>query len=61
MRCLRISHYDTQRIMFRLGDQVETIYDRAREMTFDDMSAFVPQIDIVASLHEKGTKRMFMN
>ena len=47
--------------MFRLGDQVETIYDRAREMTFDDMSAFVPQIDIVASLHEKGTKRMFMN
>lgn len=61
LRCLRISHYDTQRIMFRLGDQVETIYDRAREMTFDDMSAFVPQIDIVASLHEKGTKRMFMN
>jgi len=30
-------------------------------MDFDDMYTFVPQIDILASLHEKGTKRMFMN
>lgn len=30
-------------------------------MELEDMHAFAPQIDILASLHEKGTKRMFMN
>ena len=30
-------------------------------MTLDEMHAFAPQIDILASLHEKGVKRMFMN
>jgi len=37
------------------------LYDTAGDMDFDDMYTFVPQIDILASLHEKGTKRMFMN
>ena len=30
-------------------------------MTFEDMNAFVPQVAIFASLHEKGNMRMFMN
>ena len=30
-------------------------------MSLEDMNAFYPQLDILASLHEKGNMRMFMN
>lgn len=61
LRCVKVSHYDTQRILFKLSEQAEDLYEEARSMTFDDMNSFVPMTDILASLHEKGTMRMFMN
>lgn len=61
LRCVRVSHYDTQRILFALGEDVEAMYAEARDMRFEDMNAFVPEMDILASLHEKGSMRMFMN
>lgn len=61
LRCVKVSHYDTQRILFHLSEQSPELYEEVREMTFADMNAFVPQIDILASLHEKGNMRMFMN
>lgn len=61
LRCVRVSHYDTQRILFKLSEQTQELYDEVRELEFDDMNSFVPQIDILASLHEKGKMRMFMN
>jgi len=32
-----------------------------RELNFEDMQAFAPEMDDIASLHEKGKMRMFMN
>lgn len=61
LRCVRVSHYDTQMSLFRLSAEVPELYERARTMTLDDMNAFVPEMDIMASLHEKGNMRMFMN
>lgn len=61
LRCVRVSHYDTQRILFRLGGSCGVLYDEVRDMELDEMHAFVPQIDILASMHEKGPSRMFMN
>ena len=61
LRCVKVSHYDTQRILFRLSEQSQEMYEEVRTMAFEDMNAFVPQIDILASLHEKGNMRMFMN
>lgn len=61
LRCVKVSHYDTQRILFKLSNQSQGIYEEVRSMNFVDMNAFVPQIDILASLHEKGNMRMFMN
>lgn len=61
LRCVKVSHYDTQRILFALSEQSQDLYEEVRTMTFADMNAFVPQIDILASLHEKGNMRMFMN
>ncbi len=61
LRCVRVSHYDTQRILFHLGARISELYTQVRGLGFDDMYTFTPQADIIASLHEKGTKRMFMN
>ncbi len=61
LRCVRVSHYDTQLILQRLCQESDALYQEARNMTFDDMNAFVPEMDIFASLHEKGNMRMFMN
>lgn len=61
LRCVRVSHYDTQKILFALGGEVEAMYEKAAGMGFENMNAFVPEMDILASLHEKGSMRMFMN
>lgn len=61
LRCVRVSHYDTQRILFRMSDEIDALYDEVRDADFDDICAFNPQADIFASLHEKGGKRLFMN
>ncbi len=61
LRCVRVSHYDTQQILYAISDEVSQIYDEVREMSVDEMNAFYPELDILASLHEKGNMRMFMN
>lgn len=61
LRCVRVSHYDTQQILMDLSAKTEEYYAEAREMTFEDMNVFVPEMDIFASMHEKGNMRMFMN
>lgn len=61
LRCVRISHYDTQNILFDLGKEIENTYEQAKTMDFENMNCFAPQMEIFASLHEKGQMRMFMN
>lgn len=61
LRCVKVSHYDTQRILSRMGADVGGWFAEAGDMTLGDMNAFAPQCDILASLHEQGTRRMFMN
>ena len=61
LRCVKVSHYDTQKILFDLSDRVEGLYNEASQMELKDMNAFFPELDILASLHEKGAMRMFMN
>ncbi len=61
LRSVRVSHYDTQRILFKLTEETAKIYDEVKVLDYDDMNVFVPMADIMASLHEKGTMRMFMN
>ena len=61
LRSVRVSHYDTQKILFDLSNRVEELYGRASVMSLNDMNAFFPQLDMLASLHEKGNMRMFMN
>ena len=61
LRCVRVSHYDTQEILFELAGETERLYNEVRELRLDEMNAFFPQLDILSSLHEKGQQRMFMS
>lgn len=61
LRCVKVSHYDTQLIIQKLGRDIDKLYAEAKTMTFEDMNSFVPEIDIFTSMHEKGNMRMFMN
>lgn len=61
LRCVKVSHYDTQRILFKLSENLDKWYDEAKDMSLNEIYSFVPQIDVLAALHEKGKMRMFMN
>lgn len=61
LRCVKVSHYETQTILYRLCSMAASDYEDIKEMTFNDMRTFAPEMDIMASLHEKGKMRMFMN
>lgn len=61
LRLVRVSHIDTQLILQRLTAESVGMYETVRSLPLDQMQAFVPQMDVCASLHEKGKMRMFMN
>lgn len=61
LRLMRISHYDSQRLLYRLSPLCETLYGQYGGLSLDDMSSFVPSIELASSLHERGTSRLFMN
>ena len=61
LRCVKVSHYETQAMLYRLGGEAKGDYEVVKQLTFDDMQTFAPEMDIIASLHEKGKMRMFMN
>ena len=61
LRCVKVSHYETQAILYRLCSETAGNYESVRELDFEDMQAFAPEMDVLASLHEKGKMRMFMN
>ncbi|PWL59335.1 MAG: urease accessory protein UreF [Bacteroidales bacterium] len=61
LRCVRVSHYDTQKIAYEMAQRIAEDYIIVKDSGYEDMRAFVPGIDMMASLHEKGNMRMFMN
>lgn len=61
LRCVRVSHYETQQILFNLARKIEEDWEKAKVMSLENMNSFTPLMDIFASLHEKGKMRMFMN
>ncbi len=61
LRCVKVSHYETQTSLYRLCAEAAACYETVRDAGFNDMQSFAPEADILASLHEKGKMRMFMN
>lgn len=61
LRLIRVSHYDTQAVLFKLSAESEARWQEVRNMMLKDMQVFSPLCDIFFSVHERGRMRMFMN
>lgn len=61
MRLMRLSHYTSQEILYRLSPLCEELYDLYGGLSIEDMTSFAPTIELATSLHERGKGRLFMN
>ena len=61
LRLMRISHVDTQQMLYALNAGVEAAYEVAAAADLSDMAGFAPLAEILAAVHVKAHLRLFMN
>jgi urease accessory protein len=61
LRLMKVSHVDTQRILYRLDAGADADYEAAAATRLDDMAGFAPLAEILAAVHVKAHVRLFMN
>jgi urease accessory protein len=61
LRLMRVSHVDTQAILYDLNADVDVAYETASAARLSDMAGFAPLSDILAAIHTKAHVRLFMN
>lgn len=61
LRLMKVSHLDTQKILYELSGDIEVAYDRAAKARLADMSSYAPLMEILAAVHLKAHVRLFMN
>lgn len=61
LRLMKVDHFETQSILFRVNSMADDLYNRIANSTLDDMATFSPIADIMAAIHVKANLRLFMN
>jgi urease accessory protein len=61
LRLMKISHVETQKILYDLNGTVEAAYERAAAARLSDMWGYAPLKEILAAVHTKAHVRLFMN
>jgi urease accessory protein len=61
LRLLKLHYLDVQKVIFEVNTEAAADYERIVSSSLEDMSAFVPVMDVLASAHVQATVRMFMN
>jgi urease accessory protein len=61
LRLMKIHYLDAQAILYEINADAEEAYARVSGRSLDDMAAFSPTFDVLASLHVGAHIRMFMN
>ncbi len=61
LRLMKVSHVETQRILYDLNADAGSDYELASRSSLSDMAGFAPLVDILAAVHEKAHLRLFMN
>jgi len=61
LRLMRVSHVDTQQMLYVLNAGVDEAYGTAAAAGLDDMAGFAPLAEILAAVHVKAHVRLFMN
>ncbi|MDR4482262.1 MAG: urease accessory protein UreF [Nitrospirales bacterium] len=61
LRLMKLHYLDAQAILFEINSDAEAAYERVAASSLEDMAAFAPVMDILASAHVQAKVRMFMN
>jgi urease accessory protein len=61
LRLMKISHVETQKILYELNGDAEAAYERAAASRLSDMSGYAPLSEILAAVHAKAHVRLFMS
>ncbi|CAI2516731.1 urease accessory protein UreF [Serratia ficaria] len=61
MRLMRITHIDTQRILFQLNQEIDGFCDEAERGGIEQMASYAPVSDVLAALHVGAFTRLFSN
>jgi len=61
LRLMKVSHVDTQRMLYCLNAEVAAAYEAAAMAELTDMAGFAPLTEILAAVHVKAHVRLFMN
>jgi urease accessory protein len=61
LRLMKISHIETQKILYELAGQAAEAYEAAAAARLSDMAGFAPVTDILAAIHTRAHVRLFMS
>jgi len=61
LRLMRVTHLETQALLFELTASATDEYEGIAEASLDDMASFAPLLDILAACHVKSHVRLFMS
>ena len=61
LRLLKVSHIDTQKILYDVNKGSEQLFQEAVHARLSDMCGFSPLLDILTAVHTKAHVRLFMN
>ncbi len=61
LRLMKVSHVETQAILFELNGRTAAAYEVAQAAKLSDMSGFAPLTEILAAVHAHAHVRLFMS
>jgi len=61
LRLMKISHVETQKILYELNGLADAAYENAAAARLSDMAGYAPLTEILAAVHNKAHVRLFMN
>jgi urease accessory protein len=61
LRLMKISHIETQTILYELAGRAEGMYAAAAAARLSDMASFAPLAEILAAVHTRAHVRLFMS
>src|SRR5215510_11039689 len=61
LRLMKISHVETQKILYELSGRAEAAHEIAAAARLSDMSGYAPLTEILAAVHAKAHVRLFMS
>jgi urease accessory protein len=61
LRLMKISHVDTQQMLYRLNADADAAYEAAARARLEDMAGFAPLTEVLAAVHVAAHVRLFMN